>query len=92
MLSLLSGRDAQEALAGYVQQRRKALKWSRAALAERSTVPASTIKKFETTGQISLRQFLLLWQSVDELKRIQGLTLDAEQKPAARTLDEVLSQ
>ena len=92
MLSLLSGRDAQEALAGYVQQRRKALKWSRAALAERSTVPASTIKKFETTGQISLRQFLLLWQSVDELQRIQGLTLDAEQKPAPRTLDEVLSQ
>jgi hypothetical protein len=55
-------------------------------------VPASTIKKFETTGQISLRQFLLLWQSVDELQRIQGLTLDAEQKPAPRTLDEVLSQ
>jgi len=92
MLSLLSGRDVQEALAGYVQQRRKALKWSRAALAERSTVPASTIKKFETTGQISLRQFLLLWQSVDELQRIQGLTLDAEQKPAPRTLAEVLSQ
>lgn len=92
MLSLLSGGDVQEALARYVQQRRKALKWSRAALAERSTVPAPTIKKFETTGQISLRQFLLLWQSVDELQRIQGLTLDADQKPAPQTLDEVLSR
>jgi len=92
MLSLLSGVDVQEALAGYVQQRRKALKWSRAALAERSTVPASTIKKFETTGQISLRQFLLLWQCIDELQRIQNLTRDGEQKPMPRTLDEVLSQ
>ena len=92
MLSLLSGADVQEALAAYVQQRRKALKWSRAALAERSTVPASTIKKFETTGQISLRQFLLLWQCIDELQRIQDLTRDGDQKLAPRTLDEVLSQ
>ena len=86
------GADIQEALAAYVQQRRKALKWSRTSLAERSTVPASTIKKFETTGQISLRQFLLLWQCIDELQRIQDLTLDSEQKPMPRTLDEVLSR
>ena len=92
MLSLLSGVDVQEALADYVQRRRKGLKWSRATLAERSTVPASTIKKFETTGQISLRQFLLLWQCIDELQRIQNLTRDVEQKQAPRTLDEVLSQ
>ncbi|MDY6929845.1 MAG: transcriptional regulator [Pseudomonadota bacterium] len=92
MLSLLSGKDVQEALAGYVQQCRKDLKWSRATLAERSTVPAPTIKKFETTGQISLRQFLLLWQCIDDLQRIQNLTLDSEHKPMPRTLDEVLSQ
>jgi len=92
MVSLVSGRDVQAALAGYMQQRRKALKWSRAALAERSTVPAPTIKKFETTGQISLRQFLLLWQCVDDLQRVQSLTQGPEQKPLPRTLDEVLAQ
>jgi hypothetical protein len=92
MVSLVSGRDVQAALAGYVQQRRKVLKWSRAALAERSTVPAPTIKKFETTGQISLRQFLLLWQCVDDLQRVQSLTQGPEQKPLPRTLDEVLAQ
>ncbi|MCL7945126.1 XRE family transcriptional regulator [Marinobacter sp. ATCH36] len=88
----MSGRDVQTTLAGYVQQRRKVLKWSRAALAERSTVPAPTIKKFETTGQISLRQFLLLWQCVDDLQRVQSLAQGREQKPLPQTLDEVLAQ
>nr|WP_249365777.1 hypothetical protein [Pseudoalteromonas sp. NEC-BIFX-2020_002] len=32
---------------------------SREALAKKSTVPASTIKKFEVTGLISFRQLLL---------------------------------
>ncbi|MET4028145.1 transcriptional regulator with XRE-family HTH domain [Marinobacter sp. MBR-99] len=90
-MDLISGRNVQVALAAYVQERRKALKWSRAALAERSTVPAPTIKKFETTGQISLRQFLLLWQCVDDLHRLQDLT-SMEQKPLPRSLDEVLAQ
>ena len=91
-MNLVSGRDVQTRLAGYVQQRRKVLKWSRAALAERSTVPAPTIKKFETTGQISLRQFLLLWQCVDDLHRVQSLAEGREQKLLPQTLDEVLAQ
>ncbi len=91
-MNLVSGRDVQTSLAEYVQQRRKALKWSRAALAERSTVPAPTIKRFETTGEISLRQFLLLWQCVDDLQRVQSLARGSEHKPIPRTLDEVLAQ
>lgn len=90
-MDLISGRDVQFAFATYLRERRKALKWSRAALAERSTVPAPTIKKFETTGQISLRQFLLLWQCVDDLHRLRDLT-STEQKPLPRSLDEVLAQ
>ncbi len=65
--------DVQQQLAAAVQSRRKALKLSRAALAEKSTVPAPTIKKFETTGQISLRQFILLWQCVDDLRNLAEL-------------------
>ena len=91
-MNLVSGRDVQTSLAEYVQQRRKALKWSRAALAECSTVPAPTIKRFETTGEISLRQFLLLWQCVDDLQRVQSLARGSEHKPIPRTLDEVLAQ
>jgi len=55
LLSLLSADDVQQQLAQAVRDKRKLLKLSRNALAERSTVPSSTIKKFETTAQISLR-------------------------------------
>jgi len=61
---------------------------SRDALAERSGVPAPTIKRFETTGQISLRQFLLLWQSVDRLEHIAELTAPRPDMPGS--IEEVL--
>jgi transcriptional regulator with XRE-family HTH domain len=90
---LLTEADTQQALASYLRQQRKQLKLSRNALAERSTVPASTIKKFELSGQISLRQFLLLWESLDDLRRIHALT-QAEQtpEPMPQTIEDVLRQ
>lgn len=87
-LSLLSATDVQQQLADAVRARRKHLKLSREALAEKSTVPAPTIKKFESTGQISLRQFLLLWQTVDELERFTALLKPGVVQP--RSIDEVL--
>lgn len=90
LLSLLSPTDLQQQLAASVQLKRKQMKLSRRALAERSTVPAATIKKFETTGQISLRQFILLWQCVDQLETLSALTEETNQQP--RTLKEVLGE
>ncbi|WP_405630015.1 helix-turn-helix domain-containing protein [Pseudoalteromonas sp. Ld20] len=49
----------QLAFAEHLKERRKKAKMSREALAKKSTVPASTIKKFEVTGLISFRQLLL---------------------------------
>ncbi|MEE9304279.1 MAG: helix-turn-helix transcriptional regulator [Thiotrichaceae bacterium] len=90
LLSLLTPNDVQQQLALAVRQKRKQMKWSRDALAERSTVPTSTIKKFETTSQISLRQFILLWQCVDSLENLSALTKEANPKPSS--IDEVLKQ
>ena len=73
-LSLLSAADVQTSMREWLMVNRKALKLSREKLAVRSTVPAATIKKFETTGQISFRQFLMLWQSLDNLERLNSLT------------------
>ena len=87
-LSMISPSDVQRQLAATVKRRRKALKLSREALAETSAVPASTIKRFETTGRISLRQFILLWQCVDELERLAALCQAPE--PVPRTIEEVL--
>nr|WP_245662977.1 transcriptional regulator [Endozoicomonas arenosclerae] len=70
--------------------KRKSKKWSRQTLAEQSGVPAPTIKKFEATGQISLRQFILLWQCVDKLENLSSLTKEDDLLPSS--IDEVLRQ
>jgi len=80
---LLDNSDVQNAFAAHLRQCRERAKLSRDALAERSAVPAPTIKKFELTGQISFRQLLLLWQSLDDLKRLHELT----QTPNPNRLD-----
>lgn len=90
LLSLLSVTDVQHNLALFVRAQRKRLKLSRQRLAERSNVPAATIKKFETTGQISLRQLLLIWQSIDQLERFNALCQTKSSPPT--TIDEVLAQ
>ena len=83
--------DIQQALAKHLRSLREQQKLSRDGLAQRSTVPAATIKKFELTGQISLRQLLLLWQSLDDLSRLHQLTVDTREKPPIpESIDEVL--
>ena len=87
--SLTTPAEVQAQLASAVKRQRRGQKLSRQQLARISTVPVSTIKRFETTGQISLRQFILLWQCVDELQRLAAL--GSPREPAPRSIDEVLS-
>jgi len=88
-LSLNSANDIQQLLAQTVRKKRKQLKLSRNALARKSTVPASTIKKFETTAQISLRQFILLWQCVDSLENLLALSKEPDYQPSS--IDDVVN-
>ena len=93
LLSLVTAPDVQQHLAQSVRVLRKSKKLSRKALADMSTVPEATIKKFETTGQISLRQFLLLWQSVANLGSIVDLAKQTEsqlKQDQPRSIDDVL--
>ncbi|MDP4536016.1 helix-turn-helix transcriptional regulator [Alkalimonas collagenimarina] len=90
-LPLLDDTDVQQAFAAHLRAQREQAGLSRAALAERSTVPAPTIKKFELTGQISLRQLLLLWQSLDDLQRLYALTQEPARHAALPgSIEEVL--
>ena len=89
-LYLLSANDVQVSLCEGLVARRKAMKLSRAQLAQLSTVPASTIKKFETTQQISFRQFILLWQSLDDLSRLNSLAQKQVVNTPPTSIDEVL--
>ena len=77
-LSLVTAPDIQQQLAASIRLLRKTKKLSRKALSAKSTVPEATIKKFETTGQISLRQFLLLWQYVDNINAFVELVKQTE--------------
>jgi len=90
-LLLLDEAEVQQAFAAHLRGLREQAKLSREALAERSCVPAATIKKFERTGQIAFRQLLLLWQSLDDLQRLYALTQPANKGAALpRSIDEVL--
>lgn len=81
--------EVQRLMAEHLRRQREAAGMSRDALAERSLVPASTIKKFELGSQISLRQFMLLWQSLDELSRLAELTRPLPTMPTS--IEEVLN-
>ena len=89
LLRLITPYDVQQSLAQFLQRRRKEKKLSRRALAEISCVPAPTIKKFESTGEISLRQFLVLWNCLDDLSRLDDLT-KVEEIPAPVSMAEFL--
>ncbi len=89
-LNFLTETDVRLNLAAHLKGLRKQAKMSRESMAEKSTVPASTLKKFETTGQISLRQFLLLWQSLEDLTQINNLTQKTKIS-APKTIEEVLN-
>lgn len=88
---LLCETDIQQAFALHLRKLREEAKLSRDALTVRSTVPASTIKKFELTGQISFRQLLLLWQSLDELSRLYELIQSKKPNQIPTSIDEVLN-
>ena len=57
---LIDDTDVSKAFAAHLRGLREQAKLSRDALAQRSCLPAPTIKKFELTGKISFRQLLLL--------------------------------
>lgn len=88
MMYFYDDSEMQKLLTQYLHNRRKEKRFSREALAERSLVPASTIRKFENTGQISLRQFLALWLVLDDMEKLVALTQKSLTLP--KTIDEVL--
>lgn len=88
ILSLIDERDVQQNLAKHIRRQRKVQRLSREKLAERSGVPASTLKRFETTGEISLKQLLRIWAVVDDLNRVNDLTKPQAKEP--QSIAEVL--
>lgn len=88
MISIISPNDAQLALAKSLRANRKQRKHSRATAERLTGVPAATIRRYEDTGEISLRQFLMLVDIYGDLNAAQHLF----PKPAASSMDELIAQ
>lgn len=74
MLSLTTPYDVQLAFKDFVRASRKNQKMTVATLAQLSGVPNSTIRKFESSGHISLRQFLMIYDAIAKLDDLHQLT------------------
>jgi hypothetical protein len=85
-MTFLTASEVQKSIASKARGRRKWLKDSRAKAAERSGVPAATLRKFENTGEISLRQFLMLLQAYGDLSVLE----QAFENPPAQSMDELI--
>lgn len=65
--------DVQRELAARARARRLELNITQAELAERSGVSLGSLRRFETTGEVSLRAFLELAFVLGELKEFSAL-------------------
>ena len=77
-------------IATRAQARRKGLRLSQETLAARSGVSYGSIKRFETTGQISLESLLKVAVTLDALKDFDALF--APQTGEGFSLDDILKE
>lgn len=87
MLSLLTPFDLQLEFSQFCKKTRKLKGFSSKEFSEKTGVPDSTIRKFEKTGEISFRQFLMIYAEIGKLSELQKLTQPSE---IPKSLDEVL--
>ena len=85
---LLTPGDVQHTLSEHFKRARLDKAHSRTKAAELSGVPSATIRKFETSGQISLRQFLMLCHVYGDIAQLNGVFTI----PIPQTMDQLLSQ
>lgn len=75
MLSIKSPNDVAQLLAERLRQRRLEQNWTREELAKRSGVAIASIRRFETTYQISLQRLLQLSFTLHLINSFENLLL-----------------
>ncbi len=79
--------EAQKKLAQQAKESRLARGWKRETLSQQTGIPVPTIKRYETTGEISLRQFLKLAFILGDLDKLNEVFKPDE--PFYSSLDEI---
>ena len=80
--------EVKKKLAKAFWRNRKAMGHSRVRAADDTGVPMSTIRRFERTGEISLRQFLMLCEVYGDMETSKDLFPE----PQPSTMDELLEK
>ena len=88
MFSLYTAFDVQIEMKEFIKKSRKEKNLTVEQLAKQSGVPYGTIRKFEKSGEISFRQFLMLFEVVGSLSQLRKSI--QESKPEPRSIEEVL--
>lgn len=78
---LKSNYDIKMELAGFFEAKRLMKNLSRKSLEEKSGVSASVIRKFESTGDISLSSFIALCTALDSASSLELFLKDNEPAP-----------
>ena len=79
--------EAQKTLAKQAKETRLARGWKRETLSQHTGIPVPTIKRYETTGEISLRQFLKLVFVLGDLDKLKEVFKPDE--PFYTSIDEI---
>lgn len=87
MLSINSPSEVQQLLAKQAQEKRKWMGYSRAEAAKLAGIPAPTLRRFEDTGELSLRQFLMLMHVYGDLSVFDHVFA----QPIAKTMHELIA-
>lgn len=80
--------DAKSELAKSAKNARLKRGWKRGTLSEKTGIPVSTLTRYETTGEISLDQFLKLTFVLGDLDKLKGV-FDSEEQVFS-SLDEMV--
>ncbi|MDA3833119.1 MAG: helix-turn-helix transcriptional regulator [Spirochaetales bacterium] len=86
--SLLTPVDIEKLLASRLKTLRLMAGYKRATLAKRAGVSEGSLKRFETTGQVSLKNLLRLAYALDHLEAFSNLLI----APEATTLSALKAQ
>lgn len=90
-LILMSPREVAKQIAKFARAKRLSLNLSQQSLSQRSDVSFSVIKKFESTGKISLESLLKIALVIGCLEEFTTLFQPAPPQEAA-TLDELINE
>ena len=72
-VGVLTEQSASNGIVERVKKKRKQMKLSQRQLSQKSGVTYASIRRFETTGEISLSSLLKIAHALDSLKDFEGL-------------------